>query len=84
MTTLYDGASTTATVGFARDLVRFGDRTALITAQGAITYRELDEAVAQMRARLGHARRLVALKGTNTGDAIVGYLAALRDRKSVV
>lgn len=77
MTTLYDGASTTATVGFARDLVRFGDRTALITAQGAITYRELDEAVAQMRARLGHARRLVALKGTNTGDAIVGYLAAL-------
>jgi acyl-CoA synthetase (AMP-forming)/AMP-acid ligase II/fucose 4-O-acetylase-like acetyltransferase len=65
------------TVAFARGLARHGDRTALITVDGALSYRDLAARVADTAGRLGPARRLVLLAGANTTDAVVVYLAAL-------
>lgn len=66
------------TVAFAANLARFGERTALIDAQGQrLTYRELAEKVAAMRARLGTERRLVLVAASNDVEPIVAYLAAL-------
>ncbi|MFE9023842.1 AMP-binding protein [Streptomyces sp. NPDC007808] len=62
---------------FARHLSSFGDRTALITPSGEVTYRALAERVAATAERLGPARRLVLLAGANRADALVVYLAAL-------
>ncbi|MBZ9638414.1 AMP-binding protein [Streptomyces sp. PSKA30] len=62
---------------FAGRLAAYGDRTALLTADAELSYRELAEKVARMAARLGTHRRLVLLAGANTVDALVTYLAAL-------
>ncbi|UUU32323.1 AMP-binding protein [Streptomyces sp. CA-210063] len=62
---------------FAGRLATHGDRAALLTADGELSYRELAEKVAQVAARLGVRRRLVLLAGTNTADALIAYLAAL-------
>ncbi|CAM5388378.1 AMP-binding protein [Streptomyces aurantiogriseus] len=62
---------------FARRLATHGDRIALLTGDGELSYRELAEKVAQTAARLGVRRRLVLLVGANTADALVTYLAAL-------
>ncbi|WP_211258930.1 AMP-binding protein [Spirillospora albida] len=64
-------------VPFARDLAGHADRTAVVTASGALTYRELAARVASAARRLGPERRLVLLAAGNTVDALVVYLAAL-------
>ncbi|MEH1015816.1 AMP-binding protein [Micromonospora sp. CPCC 206060] len=65
------------TVPLARDLADHGDRPALLTVDGEISYRELAARVAATARRLGTRRRLVLLTTGNTVDAVVGYLAAL-------
>ncbi|MFF3244523.1 AMP-binding protein [Streptomyces sp. NPDC002870] len=67
----------TKTVPFARSLAAHGDRTALITADGPVSYRELAARVAETARRLGPERRLLLLVGANTVDALVVHLAAL-------
>ncbi|MFI8895597.1 AMP-binding protein [Streptomyces paradoxus] len=62
---------------FACDLAAHGDRTALITPSGEVTYRALAERVAATAERLGRTRRLVLLAGANRTDALVVHLAAL-------
>jgi acyl-coenzyme A synthetase/AMP-(fatty) acid ligase len=59
------------------DLAVFGDRAALVTEQGELSYRDLAARVEQAARRLGTGRRLVLLAGANTVDAVVVYLAAL-------
>jgi acyl-CoA synthetase (AMP-forming)/AMP-acid ligase II len=59
------------------DLARHGDRPAVLTADGAVTYRELAALVEDVAARLGTERRLVVLAAGNCLDSLVGYLAAL-------
>ncbi|GAB1642987.1 AMP-binding protein [Krasilnikovia sp. MM14-A1259] len=58
-------------------LAAFGERTALVTEDGEITYRKLAERVERAAAELGDRRRLVLVTGTNSVDAVVGYLGAL-------
>ncbi|GAB1691992.1 AMP-binding protein [Krasilnikovia sp. M28-CT-15] len=67
-----------------RDLASFGDRTALITADEEITYADLAERVERAARRLGAGRRLVLIAGTNSVDAVVGYLGALAAGHAVV
>ncbi|MDN3295848.1 AMP-binding protein [Streptomyces ficellus] len=67
----------TKAVPFARHLAAFGDRTALLTHDGEVSYRELAARVADTARRLGDGRRLVLLAGAHTVDALVTYLAAL-------
>ncbi|ORT57278.1 AMP-dependent synthetase [Streptomyces sp. CB03238] len=67
----------TRAVPFARRLAAFGDRPALLTRDGEVSYRDLADRVAQAARRLGPRRRLVLLAGANTVDALVTYLAAL-------
>ncbi|MFF7892488.1 AMP-binding protein [Streptomyces sp. NPDC007907] len=64
-------------VPFARELDAYGDRTALITTQGQLSYRDLADRVAVTAERLGPVRRLVLLAGANRADALVTHLAAL-------
>jgi acyl-CoA synthetase (AMP-forming)/AMP-acid ligase II len=66
-----------AVVSFARNLDSFGDRPALVTPAGTVSYRELAARVAALRARLAGERRLVLLRGSNTVGTIANYLAAL-------
>jgi acyl-coenzyme A synthetase/AMP-(fatty) acid ligase len=66
-----------ATVPFAGALAAHGDRPALITPGGDITYRDLADRVAAAGEPLRAARRLVMVAAANRVDAIVGYLAAL-------
>ncbi|MFE5710978.1 AMP-binding protein [Streptomyces sp. NPDC056501] len=65
------------TLPLARDLALHGDRTALVTAGGEISYRELAGRVEETARRLGLERRLILLPGANTADALVVHLAAL-------
>ncbi|MGW5849655.1 AMP-binding protein [Streptomyces sp. NPDC055254] len=67
----------TKSVPFAHSLGVHGDRTAVIAADGAVTYRELAARVEATARRLGRERRLILLYGANTIDALVVYLAAL-------
>ncbi|SCF20867.1 Acyl-CoA synthetase (AMP-forming)/AMP-acid ligase II [Micromonospora viridifaciens] len=62
---------------FVRALAGHGDRPAVITADGRLSYAELAERVAELAARLGATRRLVLLAGANQVDELVAYLAAL-------
>ncbi|HET9517144.1 MAG TPA: non-ribosomal peptide synthetase, partial [Actinoplanes sp.] len=62
---------------FARDLALYGDRTALVTADGELSYRDLATRVAACADQLGGGRRLVLVAGGNSVDAVVAYLAAL-------
>ncbi|HEY5836070.1 AMP-binding protein [Streptomyces sp.] len=64
-------------VPFARDLAAYGDRVALITPEGELTYRQLAARVAATAERLGPGRRLVLLAGSNRADTLVVHLAAL-------
>lgn len=66
-----------ARVPFAADLARHGERPALLTADGALSYRDLADRVADVAGRLGTQRRLVLLAAANDVDSVVGYLAAL-------
>ncbi|MFD3804460.1 AMP-binding protein [Streptomyces sp. NPDC058619] len=67
----------TDTAPFASALATHGDRTAVITADGPVTYRELAARVEATAHRLGRARRLVLVVGANTIEALVVHLAAL-------
>lgn len=62
---------------FASALATHGDRTAVITADGPVTYRDLAARVEATADRLGRARRLVLVAGANTVEALVVHLAAL-------
>ncbi len=62
---------------FAGALATHGDRTAVITADGPVTYRDLAARVKATADRLGRARRLVLVVGANTVEALVVHLAAL-------
>ncbi|MDX3643190.1 AMP-binding protein [Streptomyces sp. MB09-02B] len=62
---------------FARQLAAHGDRVALITPSGELSYRELAQRVTATAKRLGPVRRLVLLAGANRVDALVVHLAAL-------
>ncbi|HEX8632078.1 MAG TPA: non-ribosomal peptide synthetase, partial [Catenuloplanes sp.] len=72
-----DAGQDTRSVPFAADLAAHGDRIALITGDGELSYRELAARVTQFSRRLGPVRRLLLLEGANTVDAVIGYLAAL-------
>ncbi|NUT36328.1 MAG: AMP-binding protein [Hamadaea sp.] len=63
-------------VAFARDLADHGNATALFTADGDVTYRDLATRAAAVGQRLG-TRKLILLAATNTVDALAAYLAAL-------
>ncbi|GAA1413023.1 AMP-binding protein [Catellatospora coxensis] len=75
--TLVATETATAGVPFARDLILHGDRPALITDTGVLTYRDLAALVSRRASRLGTRRRLVMVAGANRVDALVNYLAAL-------
>jgi len=64
--------------GFIRRLGEHGDRPALLTPDGDVSYTELADAVECIAERLGPRRRLVLVEGANELGAVVGYLAALR------
>ncbi|WP_262104853.1 AMP-binding protein [Arthrobacter sp. Marseille-P9274] len=66
-----------ARVCFAADLAGHGDRPAVLTAGGTLTYRELADRVDDLAARLGPVRRLAVLEAGNDIDSLVAYLAAL-------
>ncbi|NGY64461.1 AMP-binding protein [Lentzea sp. NEAU-D13] len=74
----------TADLGFADRLAEHGDRLALVTPDGSLTYHELDQRVTAAAQRLGTTRRLVLLAAENDVDSIVAYLAALRGKHPVV
>ncbi|MFD9033446.1 AMP-binding protein [Streptomyces sp. NPDC059567] len=61
----------------AHGLALHGDRTALVTAEGEVSYGELARRVADTARRLGSGRRLVLLPGANAVGALVVHLAAL-------
>ena len=65
------------TVRFAADLAVHGDRTAILTHDGELTYRELAHRVDEVARRLGDVRRLVLIPGLNELDPVIAYLAAL-------
>ncbi|MGW0363696.1 AMP-binding protein [Streptomyces sp. NPDC002990] len=65
------------TVPFAVGLAGHGDRTAVLTADGPVTYSELAAHVDATARRLGPHRRLVLLVGANTLGALIVHLAAL-------
>ncbi|MFD7256188.1 AMP-binding protein [Streptomyces sp. NPDC059874] len=77
MTVLPDLRSGSKSVPFALGLAAHGDRTAVITADGRVSYTRLAGLVDAMAGRLGSERRLVMLVGANTLDALVVHLAAL-------
>ncbi|GIJ27084.1 AMP-dependent synthetase [Micromonospora qiuiae] len=64
-------------VPFVRDLAAHGDRPAILTKDGQISYADLAGRVARTAERLGVGRRLVLVVGANTVDSLVAYLAAL-------
>ncbi|MET8329527.1 AMP-binding protein [Streptomyces sp. NPDC005181] len=77
MTVLPDLFPGTTSVPFALGLAAHGDRTAVITADGRVSYAQLAARVDATARRLGAERRLVLLVGANTLDALVIHLAAL-------
>lgn len=63
---------------FASDLRAHGTAPALTFAHGTISYRELADRVDRLAARMGAARKLVAIEAALSCDAIAAYLAALK------
>lgn len=72
----YDTQSRTSAITVA-DLRGFGDRPALITGDGELSYDELAGRVEERAEVLGPVRRLVLIAGSNEVESIVTYLAAL-------
>lgn len=62
---------------FAANLAGNGDRTAIATSNGVLTYGALADRVEELGRRLGTERRLVALTAGNDVESLVGYLAAM-------
>jgi acyl-CoA synthetase (AMP-forming)/AMP-acid ligase II len=71
-------------VPFATGLAAFGDRPALLTQDGTLTYADLAARVAARAEVLGSTRRLVLLAGANEVEPIVTYLAALAGGHPVI
>ncbi|MBE7163013.1 MAG: AMP-binding protein, partial [Williamsia herbipolensis] len=69
---------TRSTPRFVAGLRTHGGRTALITADGALTYAELADRVDEAAAALAGPRKLVLVALAPTVDALVAYLGALR------
>ena len=69
---------------FVDDLAGFGERPALVTGAGAVTYADLAGRVDSVAAALGPHRRLVMVEGANTVEALVPYLGALRGGHAVL
>ncbi len=65
------------TTGFWSRLAAYGDRPALVTTEGSLSYGDLAGRVQDLAERLGATRRLVLVAGANHVDAVVAYLAAL-------
>ncbi|WP_394249553.1 AMP-binding protein [Arthrobacter pityocampae] len=59
------------------DLARHGNRPAILTADGVLSYRELAARVDDVVVRLGMERRLVLLAARSDLDTLVAYLAAV-------
>lgn len=59
------------------DLARHGDRPAVLTSDGTLSYRQLAGMVDELAARLGTERRLVMLAARNDLGSLVAYLAAI-------
>ncbi|MDQ3616077.1 MAG: AMP-binding protein [Actinomycetota bacterium] len=70
-------APTRTPVSFANRLSAFGDRAAMLTPEGSMTYAALADRVTAVAEELGTTRRLVLVTGTNEIESIVVYLAAL-------
>lgn len=66
------------------DLARHGDRTAVVHADGTLTYAELSARVDALRARLGEQRRLVVVHASTDLGSLVAYLAALAGGHAVL
>ncbi|BCW37312.1 AMP-dependent synthetase [Arthrobacter sp. StoSoilA2] len=66
-----------ARISFATNLASFGERTAIITGDSTLSYRDLAARVEDMARQLGPARRLIALEADNTLPSLTVYLAAL-------
>ncbi len=77
MTSLASLLPAAGTVPFVHDLAVHGDRPAIVTVDGEISYADLAQRVADRAARLGTTRRLVLVVGANTVDSLVAYLGAL-------
>ena len=58
-------------------LHEFGDRPALLTSDGTVSYAALSDLVADRVEMLGTKRRLVLIEGSNHVEPLVTYLAAL-------
>jgi acyl-CoA synthetase (AMP-forming)/AMP-acid ligase II/uncharacterized integral membrane protein len=71
-------------VPFVQNLASFGDRPALITAGGTVSYADLAGRVDGVARRLGGSRRLVLLEGANSVDAVAAYLGALAGNHPVL
>ncbi|HVK25148.1 MAG TPA: AMP-binding protein [Actinokineospora sp.] len=65
-------------VPFVHSLSDFGDRPAVVTPSGSLTYDALASRVAEVADVLGSTRRLVLVAAANDLDSVVTYLAALR------
>nr|WP_156268913.1 AMP-binding protein [Kocuria sediminis] len=66
-----------ARIPFVAGLARHGDRPAVLTRDGTLSYRELAGRVDAVAARLGGGRRLAVLAAANDLDSLVAYLGAL-------
>ncbi|WP_299446849.1 non-ribosomal peptide synthetase [uncultured Phycicoccus sp.] len=76
MTLTADTASGTRALPWVAGLGEHGDRVALHTAQGPVTYAELADRVDALAARLAGARRLVHVEGRASHATVVALLAA--------
>jgi acyl-CoA synthetase (AMP-forming)/AMP-acid ligase II/peptidoglycan/LPS O-acetylase OafA/YrhL/acyl carrier protein len=65
-------------------LAHDGDRPALVTPHGTLTYRDLAGRVEEAGRRLGPARRLLLIGMRSHVDAVALYLAALRGGHPVI
>ena len=59
------------------DLRRHGDRPALLTDGGVVTYEQLADRIDALAQTLGGARRLVLVRGCRSVNTVVAYLGAL-------
>ncbi|MGL5809694.1 MAG: AMP-binding protein [Nocardioides sp.] len=70
-------------IDFATRIGEYGERPALITSRGVISYAALSDRVGTWRAKLGH-RRLIVMDLHPTADSVAAYLAALADGHPVL
>ena len=66
------------------DLRRYGDRPALLTSDGVVSYDELADRVDALLERIGPARRLILLRGGTSVEFVVALCAALQGHHPVI